>query len=468
MTCPRAIVSLALLLLAGCSLAPEPVQPALPVPEAWPSPDRADAGAIRPSRWDHFFIAPALDALIATALDNNRDLRIAVQRVELARSQYNIQRADLFPHLNAGANSSRTRTPGDLSYTGKSIIANNFSASVSASWELDLWGRVRSLDTAALERWMATDEARRSVTLSLIAQIANTWLVGRELDERIALAVRTIDSRSESARIARRRYEVGAAPRIDLTQAETLLGQAESALITFEQQREQTRNALAVLVGAPVGSDIVVLSSVEESVVQDQSPGLPSKLLEDRPDIRGAENRLRAAEADIGAARAAFFPRIALTGDYGTASAALDGLFMGGSRIWTLAANLSMPLFDGGRLLGGLDAAKAQRSIAVAEYERTIQTAFRDVADALAARRWLGQQVAVQQRTLAALTERTRLSRLRYLHGASTYLDVLDAERDLFATEQALVETRRARLSSEVNLYAALGGGDDAADRQPQ
>jgi len=468
MRCPRTIVPLALLLLAGCSLAPEPVQPALPVPEAWPSPDRADAGAIRPSRWDHFFIAPALEALIATALDNNRDLRIAVVRVELARSQYRIQRADLFPHLDGGAESTRTRTPADLSVTRKSVIANTFSASVSVGWELDLWGRIRNLDTAALERWLATDEARRAVVLNLIAEIANTWLVGRELDERIVLATQTIDSRRESARIARRRYEVGTSPRIDLTQAEALFGQAESALIALEQQREQTRNALTVLVGAPVGGEVVALSSVEDAVVRDLPPGLPSSLLQDRPDIRGAENRLRAAEADIGAARAAFFPRIALTGDYGTASAALDGLFMGGSRIWTLAANLSMPLFDGGRLMGALDGAKAQRSIAVAEYERTVQTAFRDVADALAARRWLGQQVAAQQKTLVALSERARLSRLRYLHGASTYLDVLDAERDLFATEQALVETRRARLSSEVNLYAALGGGGPEADRRPQ
>ncbi|CCG40471.1 efflux transporter outer membrane subunit [Magnetospirillum molischianum] len=465
MKLPRLGSLFAVLLLAGCSLASEPVRPALPVSATWPMPDRGDPLA-RPIRWQSFFVAPALADLIAQALENNRDLRIAVQRVEVVRNQYRIQRAELFPHLDGGVDSSRAKTPADLSYTGKSVVANTFRASVSVGWELDLWGRIRSQDTAALERWLATDEARRAVALNLIAEIANTWLVGRELDERIVLAMQTIDSRRDSARIARRRYEVGASPRIDLTQAETLLGQADSALITLEQQREKTRNALTVLVGGPVGAEIVALSSVEDAVVRDLPPGLPSILLEDRPDIRGAENRLRAAEADIGAARAAFFPRIALTGDYGTASAALDGLFMGGSRIWTLAANLSMPLFEGGRLLGALGEAKAQRDSAVAEYERTVQTAFRDVADALAARRWLGQQVAAQQRTLNALIERARLSRLRYLHGASTYLDVLDAERDLFATEQALVETRRARLSSEVNLYAALGGGDDEIDRR--
>jgi len=466
---PRPVCAVIMMLVAGCSLAPDPVRPPLPVPDSWTAADRGDGASARPADWQAFFRPPALAGLIATALANNRDLRMAVHRVDMARGRYRIQRADLFPRLDAGADASRTKTPGDLSVTGKSMIANAFSASVGASWELDLWGRVRSLNAAALESWLATDEARRAVALSLIADVANAWLVGRELDERIALADRTLDSRRESARIVRRRYELGASPRIDLTQAETLLGQADSARIALEQQREQTRNALAVLVGAPVGTEVQALSAVEDAVLRDLPPGLPSDLLEHRPDIRGAENRLRATEANIGAARAAFFPRIALTGEYGTASAALDGLFLGGSSAWALAGTVSMPLFEGGRLLGALDEAKAQRASAGAEYERTVQMAFRDVADALAARRWLGRQVEAQRQTLAALTERARLSALRYLNGASTYLDVLDAQRDLFATEQALVETRRARLSSEVNLYAALGGGadDPSAPAQP-
>jgi len=457
----RRVWPVLLLLLGGCSLAPDPVRPLLPVPDSWTAADRGTVAAARPARWQSFFRPPALTELITLALENNRDLRMATQRVEAARSRYRIQRADLFPRLDGSAEGSRTKTPADLSYTGNSMITNAFNASIGARWELDLWGRIRNLETAALESWLASDEARRAVALSLIGDVAHRWLVGRELDERIALAERTLDSRRDSARIVRRRYEVGAAPRIDLTQAETLLGQADSARIVLEQQREQTLNALALLVGAPVGNEMLALSSVEESVLRDLPPGLPSDLLADRPDIRGAENRLRATEANIGAARAAFFPRIALTGTYGTASAALDGLFLGGSSAWTLAGNLSIPLFEGGRLLGGLEEAKAQRASAVADYERTVQMAFRDVADALAARRWLGQQVEAQRQTLAALNERSRLSALRYLHGAATYLEVLEAQRDLFATEQALVETRRARLSSEVNLYAALGGGAD-------
>ena len=284
----------------------------------------------------------------------------------------------------------------------------------------------------------------------------------REMDERIALANKTILSRRDSARIARRRFEVGSAARIDLTQADTLLGQAESAQIALQQQREETRNALAVLEGAPAGSDQTALSAIEdESVMRNLPPGLPSGLLTQRPDIRGAEDRLRSTEANIGAARAAFFPRISLIGDYGVASTALDNLFAPGSEFWILGAGAMAPVFDGGRLLGNLSGAKAQRAIAVADYERTVQTAFRDVSDALAARRWLGLQVETQRRTLAALNERARLANERYRSGAATYLEVLDSQRDLFAAEQALVETRRARLSSEVNLYAALGGGHD-------
>ena len=459
---PRAGSVIAVLLLTGCSLAPDHVRPAMPVPDAWPSPDRGIADPVWPNEWRRFFLAPALQGAIEASLNNNRDLRIAIWRVEAARSQYRTRRADFFPQLNAGANGLRAEVPGFISPTGASTTGNLFGGLLDVSWEIDLWGRVRNLNDAALETWLATREARRAVTLSLVANVANTWLAARELDERIALADETIVSRRESARIARRRFEVGSAARIDLTQADTLLGQAESAQIALQQQREETRNALAVLEGAPAGSDQTALSAIEdESVMRNLPPGLPSGLLTQRPDIRGAEDRLRATEANIGAVRAAFFPRISLIGDYGVASTALDNLFAPGSEFWILGAGAMAPVFDGGRLLGNLSGAKAQRAIAVADYERTVQTAFRDVSDALAARRWLGLQVETQRRTLAALNERARLANERYRSGAATYLEVLESQRDLFAAEQALVETRRARLSSEVNLYAALGGGHD-------
>nr|WP_294501071.1 efflux transporter outer membrane subunit [uncultured Rhodopila sp.] len=453
---------LAAILLGGCSLAPKHVRPPMPVPVAWTVADRDTADAARPADWRQFFLAPALQKIIASSLNNNRDLRIAIWRVEVARSQYRGQRAELFPQINAGAAGLRDQTPAFLSATGQSSTGNLFGGLLDVSWEIDLWGRVRNLNAAALDTWLATREARGAITLSLIAEVANTWLAERELDERIALARQTIDSRRESARIARRRFEVGAAARIDLTQAETLLGQAESALITLEQQREKTRNALAVLTGMQSGDETTKLSAVEDAaVMRDLPPGLPSGLLTQRPDIRGAEDRLRATEANIGAARAAFFPRISLIGDYGTASTALDSLFAAGSGLWILGGSAVAPVFDGGHLLGNLAGAKAHRGMAVADYERTVQAAFRDVADALAARRWLGLQIETQRRTLAALNERARLAGERYRTGAATYLEVLDSQRDLFAAEQALVETRRFRLSTEVNLFAALGGGQD-------
>ena len=434
----------------------------MPVPDAWVQQDQATVDQARPVDWRRFFRAPALQALIEAALANNRDLRIAIWRVEVARSQYQGQRADLFPQVNVGTAALRTQVPAFPAGTGKTATTNLYGGVIGASWEVDLWGRVRNLDAAALDTWMATQEGRRSVTLSLIAEVANTWLTGRELDERIALAERTVASRQDSARIARRRFEVGAAARIDQTQADTLLGEAESASIALKQQRDVVRHALAVLVGEPVQTAPAALSTVQDAaVVRDLPPGLPSSLLTQRPDIRAAEDRLQATEANIGAARAAFFPRISLLGDYGTASTALENLFTGSGTVWMFATSAMAPIFDGGRLRGNLSGAKAEHAIAIATYERTVQTAFRDVSNALAARRWLGLQVTTQTRTLQALTERARLATLRYSNGATTYLDVLNAQRDLFATEQTLVETRRTRLSSEVDLFAALGGGED-------
>jgi len=452
---------LAVGLLSGCSFAPDHERPPLPVPADWATPADRNQAAVQRIEWQQFFKNRSLLSSIQTALDNNRDLRMAISRVQLARSEYRAQRADLFPQLQAQAFPTRLREPGSITPLGQDITSNLFAGFLNASWEVDLWGRVRNLDEAALDIWLATDEARRAVRLTLIAEVANTWLVSRELDERLALAYQTIETRRDSVRITRRRYETGYSPRIDLTQAESSLGQAESDASVLEREREQTRNALSVLLGTSAKQDITPLSAVETSLVPELPPGLPSDLLENRPDIRGAEDRLRATEADVGVARAAFFPRIALFGDYGSASTALGDLFTNNSGAWIYGAAATEPLFQGGRLTGNLAAAQAQRKIAIADYERTVQSAFRDVADALAARRWLAKQIEAQRRTVAALADRAHLADLRYRAGSAPYLEVLDAQRDLFSAQQELVATRRARLSSEVNLYAALGGGDD-------
>jgi multidrug efflux system outer membrane protein len=409
--------------------------------------------------WREFFTDVRLQELIVQALENNRDLRIAIERVEEARGLYGIQRADRLPGISAGAMGGRTQIPSDLSPTGSAMTSDIYLATLFSTWELDFWGRVRSLTAAAMESYLATEEARRAIVISLVAQVANTYLLEQELDERIAIAQQTLATRGDSYRIARRRYEVGYASKLDAVQAETLLNQARADLTVLMRQRDQNRNALTLLVGVPiVAFETQPLSMIGPGFVREISSGLPSDLLINRPDIMAAEHRLKAANANIGAARAAFFPRIMLTGSLGTVSTDLSGLFGSGSGLWSFAPILTLPIFDGGRNRANLEVSEARRNLAVADYERTIQVAFREVADALAERRWLTEQLAAQQATLAAQTERTRLAGLRYQNGAAPYLEVLDAERDRFAAEQALVQVRRALIGSSVNLYAALGG----------
>lgn len=457
------VISLLAAYLPGCTLIPDHERPSPPV--ATEFPDAATASATAPTAiglgWAEFFGDERLQSLITTALDNNRDLRRAVQRIKEARALYGIRRADQLPAISGDASLTRSRTPADLSFTGGAVTASQYQAGLGLSaWELDFWGRVASLKESALQNYLASEETHRAVLISLVGQVANTYLLERELDERLAIAQRTTASRKESYRIAKRRYEVGSSSRLDAAQAEILLNQARSEWTVVGRLRAQTRNALTLLVGAALAADgEIPLSQVEAQFMRDIAPGLPSDLLLNRPDIRSAEHQLQAANANVGTARAAFFPRITLTGAFGSASGELSGLFDSGSHAWTFLPALSLPLFDGGRNQANLDLAHARRNLAVADYEHAIQVAFREVADALAGRRWLGEQVATQQGTLAAQTERAILARLRYDNGAASYLEVLDAERDRFAAEMELVQTRRALLASGVSLYAALGGG---------
>lgn len=454
------------LAVSGCSLAPRHKTPPLPVASAYPADIGSQPGATSDSHiaseiaWRDYFADPYLQALIAQALESSRDLRSVVLRVEEARAAYGIQRADQFPTIAVGIDGNRARTPADLSMSGQAQISSQYQVGVGlAAWELDFWGRVRNLKDAALETYLATDEARRAATVGLIAQVADTYLALRELDERIALARQTITSHEESFRIFTRRFEVGAIARMDLVQVETLLHQAQTLAAQLEQARAAQAHALALLVGGALPPLPEDARFDDGSVIHDLRVGLPSDLLLQRPDIVAAEHRLRAAHANIGAARAAFYPRIALTGSFGTASTELNGLFDSGSLAWRFLPSLSVPIFDGGRNRSGLDLAEVRRDLAVANYEKTVQMAFREVADALSSRHWLVEQVRILQATLAAQAERARLAQLRYDNGSAPYLEVLDAQRDLLAAEQQLVQTRRALLSSRVGLYAALGGG---------
>lgn len=457
------------LAVTGCSLAPPHQTPSLPVASMYPADTASQPGApsdgpIAPEiAWRDYFADPQLKALIAQALENNRDLKTAVLRVEEARAAYGIQRADQFPTIAAGIDGSRARTPADLSPTGRALTAGQYQVGVGvAAWELDFWGRVRNLKEAALESYLATDAARRAVTVSLIALVADSYLALGELDERSALARQTVASREESLRIFTRRFEVGAIAKMDVVQVETLLQQARTLAAQLEQARAAQAHALTLLLGSPLPPLPQAGRLDDAAVMPTLRVGLPSEVLLQRPDIVAAEHQLRAAGANIGAARAAFFPRITLTGSFGTASSELSGLFDSGSQAWRFLPSLTLPIFDAGRNRAALDLAEVRRDLAVANYEKTVQTAFREVSDALSARSWLGEQVRISQATLVAQAERARLARLRYDNGSAPYFEVLDAQRDLLAAEQQLVQTRRALLSSRVSLYAALGGGSQA------
>ena len=441
----------AALALAGCaSMAPPHETPALPVPARYAAPD-TDAAAVAAAGtgWRDYFNDPSLQALIEQALAHSRELRATALRVDEARALYGIQRADLLPTVGAQAGMERTRVPGDLNLTGQPVVGSQYQAGLGlASWELDFWGRVRSL----------RDAARHAVTVSLVAQVANSYLALRELDERLALAEQSRASREESLRISTRRVEAGSDSRLHLTQMQTLLTQAQALVAQLELARAQQAHALDLLVGAPVAL-APAAGRLDAQHMPRLRAGLPSDLLAQRPDIVAAEHQLRAANAQIGAARAAFFPRIALTGSLGSASAELGGLFDGGSTAWTFSPSLSLPIFNGGRLKNSLALAEVRRDLAVANYEQTVQQAFRDVSDALAGQQWLARQRSIAQQALAVQTERARLSQLRYDHGAAAFLDVLDAQRDLLVAQQQAVQVHRALLSSQVSLYAALGGG---------
>ncbi|WP_231746291.1 MULTISPECIES: efflux transporter outer membrane subunit [Sphingobium] len=445
--------------LSGCSFAPPNVRPAQPVPQDYPAPAALGASIARIG-WHDFFREEHLRALIAAALENNRDIRIAAARVDQARAAWRIEGSALYPELNAVGTGTRGRSIISLPGAGtQSYDIKQVTAQVSASWEIDFWGRLRNLNDAARNRYLATEEAKRAVATGLIAQVANGYLLEREYEERLALARRTIVTREDSLRIMRRRYEVGSGSKLEMTQAQLLLAQAQDALQALEQDRDVNRNALALLVGRPVEIVPGPLGLAETGPDIALPPGLPSDLLVNRPDIVAAEYQLRAANADIGAARAAFFPNISLTGAFGTASSDLDGLFGDGSRAWSFTPTIALPLFNAGRLSGNLDLAKARQVEAVASYEKTVQGAFRDVSDALVRRRQLALRIDTARSSLDALRERARLAGLRFDNGRSAYLEVLDAQRDLFDTEQALIQLRRAHLASGIALYAALGGG---------
>ena len=459
---PRLLALAAAALLAGCSLMPQYERPPAPVAAAFPDSVNIQAGpAAVDIGWRQFFHDERLQALVAAALENNRDLRTAALRVEEARALYNVQTADQLPTVNATGSAGRSRTPPGVTGLGRPIVASNYQVGVSIpAFELDFFGRVRSLSEAALSSYLATEEAQRAARIALVAQVANAYLAERSAAEQKKLAENTLAARRESLKLARQRFEVGASSALDLRQQEILLQQAQISQLAVARQQAQAQNALVLLVGRPLDNSLPPPRPLaDQGIVSDIPPGLPSDLLARRPDIRAAEQRLRAANANIGAARAAFFPRITLTSGIGVGSNELSTLFSSGSHSWNFTPQLVLPIFDYGRNRANLSVAEARNNLAVVDYERSIQVAFREVADALVARGLLDQQLEAQRLAVEAQADRANLSEQRYRNGIASSLEVLDAQRDLFAAQQALIQTWQLRYTNSIDLYRSLGGG---------
>lgn len=457
-------VAAAAVLLGACStLAPDYLRPEAPVPTAWPGQGEPVAApiAVADISWRDYFADARLRELIGIALENNRDLRVAALNIEKAQAQYRIQRADQFPSVTLNGGQSASRTPSDLTYSGETTISRQYSTTFGISaWELDFFGRVRSLRDQALETYLATEEAGRSAQISIVAEVANAWLTlaaDRELHD---LARETWQTQQKSVDLTRRSFEAGAVSALDVRQAQSAMERARADAARYASQVAKDENALAVLTGGQVPARLLPEKLIDAVTALAELPsGVPSEVLVRRPDVLQAERALRAANANIGAARAAFFPSISLTATAGTTSATLDGLFKAGSGTWTFVPQLTLPIFNAGALSASLDVAKVQREIQVAEYEKAIQSAFREVADALAERANLGEELDARRKLVEASAESYRLSDARYRNGVDSYLVLLDAQRSRYAAEQELIAARLSEAGNRVALYKVMGGG---------
>jgi multidrug efflux system outer membrane protein len=456
------------LFLGGCSLAPKYTQPKAPIPVEWPqgaaykgAQAAPEAAKVSMLKWREFFTDEQLQKIIKTALHNNRDLRLAALNVERARALYGIQRAELFPAVNAVGAGSKQRVPADLSMTGESMTMELYSVNLGiASWEIDFFGRIRSLKDRALQEYLATEQARSSAQIALVAEVARVYLTLAADRANLKLAQSTLETQQANYNLIKRSCEIGLATELDLRQAQTRVDAARRDVPRFTQLAAQDQNALNLLAGSPVPENLLPVDLSSVTPPSEISPGLSSETLLNRPDIVAAEHRLKGAYAFIGAARAAFFPRISLTTSIGTASAELSGLFKSGSGAWNFAPQIILPIFDA-RTWAALRVTKADRKIILTQYEKAIQTAFREVADSLAVQGTINQQVSAQQSLVNAVAETYRLSNIRYTNGIDSYLAVLVAQRSLYGQQQVLIALRLVRFANQVRLYAVLGGGTE-------
>ena len=459
---------ISLICLAGCStMAPKYSQPALPVPAEWPKTDTPQTASAKVDQkttadipWQEFIVDVKLKKLIDLAIKNTRDLKVASLNIERSRALYQIQRNDLLPKVDANAGAGFQRIPADLSATGKSITVEQYNIGLGiSSYELDLFGRVRSLQEQALEQYLATEHAQRSVQISLLSQVAAAYLSLSADREHLKLARETLANQMEAYKLVKSRFDAGVSTLLALKQSQTTVDSARVDIAGFTTLVAQDQNALALVVGSAVPEELLPDSLSENlSVLKDVTPGLPSEVLLKRPDILQAESQLKAANANIGAAEAAFFPRITLVSSVGLGSDELVGLFKGGAFAWSFAPRVSLPIFDGGTNKSNLKVSEVDRDIAVARYEKAIQIAFREVADALAQRATIDEQLAAQKSLADATDESYRLSQARFEKGVDSYLSVLDSQRALYGAQQNLITVRLNRLANLVTLYKTLGG----------
>ncbi|HUN54534.1 MAG TPA: efflux transporter outer membrane subunit [Smithella sp.] len=460
------VAFLAVIAISGCTLAPKYIKPAPPVPAQWPTgaysetKTAASAPAVQDIPWRNFFTDERLQKVIETALHNNRDLRVAALNVERARAFYGIARAELLPAVSAVGSVSKELFPADLSTTGYSMVSQQYSVNLGiSSWEIDFFGRIRSLKEQALEQYLATEDARRSAQISLVSSVAQAYLSLAADRDNLILAASTLETQETSYKLIRKRYEVGIASELDLRQAQSQVEAAKVDIARYTQLTAQDENALSLLMGSTLPPELLPSDLNSISPPKDISAGLSSEVLLRRPDILAAEHQLKAANANIGAARAAFFPNISLTTAIGTTSADLSGLFKAGQGTWSFAPQVIMPIFDA-RTWSAYDVTKVEKEVSVAQYEKAIQTAFREVSDALAVKGTINQQIAAQQSLVEAVAQTYRLSDARYTKGIDSYLSVLDAQRSLYGAQQGLIVLHLTRLVNQVTLYMALGGGE--------
>ncbi|MDB5969079.1 MAG: multidrug transporter [Hydrocarboniphaga sp.] len=473
--------------MAGCALEPDYQRPAAPVQPGWTDgTSSAAAGTAADIGWREFFPDPNLKRLIELALQSNRDLRVAALNVQAAQAQYRIQRADLLPTIAATGTEEVQRSPGSVisssasaaaasggtATTSSGVITRVFNAGVGfTSYEIDLFGRIRSLDHAALEQYLGYEETRRGMQLSLIAEVASSYLTILADQANLKVTRDQFEGQSASYELIRRSLEAGATTALAARQQEIAVDTAKANLSAYTRQLAQDRNALALLIGGPLPDDLDLSAPLEAVQLQADLPaGLPSEVLARRPDVLAAEHQLIAANADIGAARAAFFPSISLTGSYGTASTELSGLFKDGSTAWTFSPQISLPIFAGGANQANLDLSKIQKNVNIAQYEKALQSAFKEVDDALAARKTLDEQLSAQRELQAAAADAYHLADVRFRGGVDSFLPVLTAQQALYSAQQGVVSLELSRLQNMATLYKALGGGslEHSASLVPQ